>query len=117
LVVDVVLEDAGEVAALFASENGGGVDLGKNAGFGDGFGKGFAFADAVADFGEDRAKFGRGGAVGEKIESAKNGQAGFDERVELLIENEKVGTADLAFTAAPGEGAEEGAARVNGIDE
>ena len=72
LIGDVVLENAGEVAAFFAGENGGGVDLGKDAGFGDGFGERFAFADAVADFGEDGAKLGRGGAVGEKIESAKD---------------------------------------------
>jgi hypothetical protein len=117
LVGDVVLENAGEVAAFFTGENGGGVDLGKNASFGDGFGKGFAFADAVADFGEDGAKFGRGGAVGEKIESAEDRKTGFDERVELLIEDEEIGAADLAFAAAFGECAEEGAARVNGIDE
>ena len=103
LIGDVVLENAGEVAAFFASENGGGVNFRKDAGFGDGFGKGFAFADTVADFGENGAKFGRGGAVGEKIQSAEDRKAGFDERVELLIEDEEIGAADLALAAAFGK--------------
>src|SRR5579859_298065 len=116
LVRDVIIQHAGKIAALFARQNRRRIHFGKNAGFGDGFRKRFAFAHAVAYLRNDGAETRRTGAFGEKIERAKNWEAGFDERIELLIEDQEIGAADLFAALAIEQAADKAAARLDGID-
>src|SRR5579871_899813 len=90
LIGDVIVEDAGKIAALFAGQNRSGINFRENAGFGDGFRKRLPFADAIANLRNDGTQSRRTGALGEEIQRAENGKAGFDERIELLIENQEV---------------------------
>ncbi len=87
---NVLFEDAGEVAAAFTGGDDGDVDRREGALRGERFREQSAFADSLADVLQDWPEARGGGAFGEQIESFQDGQAGFDESVELLIEDDEI---------------------------
>ena len=87
---NVLLENAGQVAAAFARGDGSDVDRREGALRGERFGEQCAFAYSLADVLQNRTQARSGSAFGEQIERFQDGQAGFYEGVELLIEDQEV---------------------------
>ena len=105
-------EDLFEVAGALAGEEGGGVDEGDVAlGF-EGFGEGLAGADAGGDVVELGAEGEVFLALGEEVDGAEDGEAGFDQRKELLIKDKEHVELDFFLAAAA-----KGGAGLDGIDE
>ena len=100
LVGDEVVEHASQIAALFASQDRGDVNLGKHALLVERLGERRAFADAVADVEQHRAQARRRSAFGEQIQRLQNRQTGLDDRIELLIEDQEIGGAHPAGPVA-----------------
>ena len=116
LIGNVVVQDTRQISALFARQDSRRVNFRKYTGFSDSLGKRLALPDPVPDLGDDRTEFGRCGSAGEKIQRFQDWQTCFDQRVELLIENEEFRTANLASTLLadqPGEAAATGFHRID----
>src|SRR6266478_6922621 len=116
LIGDVIVQNTRQISALFSRQDGRRIDFGKYTGFGDGLGKRFAFPDAVSNLADDRTEFGRGGAVGEKIQRFQDRQTRFDEGVELLVENEEFRSANLASASLANQAGQTAAAGFHRID-
>src|SRR5262249_20793003 len=112
---DVIIENAGKIAALFARQDCRGINLRKNARFIDGFRKRLPFANAVTNLGYDGPKPCGTCALGEQVEGAQDRDTCLDQRVELLVQDEEIRPADLLAALPIEKAADQAVPRFDGI--
>ncbi len=98
-----MLEHAGQVAAALARRDHRDINRRKRSLRRKRLGQQRAFAHTLADISKDGTQPGRSRALGKQIERLQDRQAGLDQRVELLIENQKIVGADGAVLPPLGE--------------
>jgi len=98
-----LLEHARKASAAFARGDDRHVDWRKGALRRHGLGKQRPGAHTLAHVLQNRAQAGGRGAFGKQVQSFQNGQTGADQRVELLVEDQKVVGAQFAPAASAGK--------------
>jgi hypothetical protein len=101
LISDKALEDFGEAAGFFAGHHGSDVDLGEDALQAEGFRQQRAAADFFANGIDVGLEFRVRQTVGEQVQGFQDGQAGANQRDELLVEDEEL--VEVEFAAAAGD--------------
>ena len=74
------------------------------------------FAYFIADIPKQRLQTGRGGTLRKQVQSLQNRKACFDQRVKLLVEDQKIGTLEKAALAAANRSAKQTTPRLHGIN-
>ena len=103
-VLDVLADRIGEVAALLAGHEGGGVDLGKLVlERGERLGQGLAVPDVGFDLDQDLLEAGILDPVGDDLDAPQDGIPGPDQGHELLVEHDEIAVLDFIVEGQGGQ--------------